>query len=366
MLNISKGIVLRPQKVVVYGPEGIGKSTFASHFPDPLFLDIEDSTSQLDVKRIPDINSWAMLMGIIEEVTKEKPCKTFVIDTVDWAEKLCIQYVCAQAKKSSIEDFAYGSGYTKLMEAFARFLEALNGVTKAGINVVLNAHAQIRKFEQPDEMGAYDRWELKLNSKTTNKTAAIVKEWADALLFANYKTIIMTDQTTNKKKGVGGKRVMHTQHASTWDAKNRWCLPPEVPFEYASIAPYIPDLGEPPVLIDSPQGSVPLPPDPSPEEEAFWDIQDNPTAASQNALQPEVIATAAQGNAMDPKQAVVKQVFDLLKAEGVTETDVRRAVAARGYYPEETSIMDYDIEFLKGVILGAWPQLKSFIVANKK
>ena len=60
MLNISKGIVLRPQKVVVYGPEGIGKSTFASHFPDPLFLDIEDSTSQLDVKRIPDINSWAM------------------------------------------------------------------------------------------------------------------------------------------------------------------------------------------------------------------------------------------------------------------------------------------------------------------
>ena len=69
MLNISKGIVLRPQKVVVYGPEGIGKSTFASHFPDPLFLDIEDSTSQHDVKHIPDINSWAMLMGIIEEVT---------------------------------------------------------------------------------------------------------------------------------------------------------------------------------------------------------------------------------------------------------------------------------------------------------
>ncbi|WP_337556529.1 AAA family ATPase, partial [Acidaminococcus intestini] len=199
----------------------------------------------------------------------------------------------------------------------------------------------------------------------TNKTAAIVKEWADALLFANYKTIIMTDQTTNKKKGVGGKRVMYTQHASTWDAKNRWCLPPEVPFEYASIAPYIPDLGEPPVVIDSPQGSVPLPPDPSPEEEAFWDVQDNPAEASGPAPQSEVIATAAQVAAADPKQAVIKQVFDLLKTEGMTETDVRRAVAARGYYPEETSIMDYDIEFLKGVILGAWPQLKSFIVANK-
>lgn len=79
MLNISKGIVLRPQKVVVYGPEGIGKSTFASHFPDPLFLDIEDSTSQLDVKRIPDINSWAMLMGIIEEVTKENHARHLLL-----------------------------------------------------------------------------------------------------------------------------------------------------------------------------------------------------------------------------------------------------------------------------------------------
>ncbi len=360
MLNISKGIVLRPQKVVVYGPEGIGKSTFASHFPDPLFLDIEDSTSQLDVKRIQGITSWEMLLSLISQINQERPCKTVVIDTADWAEKLCIQHVCAVNKKGSIEDFGYGSGYVKLLEEFAKLLEALNLSVKAGINVVLNAHAQIRKFEQPDEMGAYDRWELKLNSKTTNKTAAIVKEWADALLFANYKTIIMTDQATNKKKGVGGKRVMYTQHASTWDAKNRWCLPPEVPFEYASIAPYIPDLGEPPVVIDSPQGSVPLPPDPTPEEEAFWETHE----AESPVPQPKVITTAVQV-AADPKQAVIKQVFDILKTEGITETDVRRAVAARGYYPEETSIMDYDIEFLKGVILGAWPQLKSFIVANK-
>ena len=120
------------------------------------------------------------------------------------------------------------------------------------------------------------------------------------------------------------------------------------------------------MVIDSPQGNVPLPPDPSPEEEAFWDIQDNPEQTISPAAQPEVIATAAQVAAADPKQAVIKQVFDLFKAEDMTETDVRRAVAARGYYPEETSIMDYDLEFLKGVILGAWPQLKSFIVANKK
>ena len=39
--EITKGTVQKPYKVVVYGPEGIGKSTFASHFPDPLFIDTE-------------------------------------------------------------------------------------------------------------------------------------------------------------------------------------------------------------------------------------------------------------------------------------------------------------------------------------
>lgn len=241
-MEITSGVLKRPQKVVVYGPEGIGKSTFASHFPDPLFLDIEDSTSQLDVKRIQGINSWEMLLSLISQINRERHCKTVVVDTADWAEKLCIQHVCAVNKKGSIEDFGYGSGYVKLLEEFAKLLEALNLSVKAGINVVLNAHAQIRKFEQPDEMGAYDRWELKLNKKTTAQTAAIVKEWADALLFINYKTVVVADDN-GKKKGVGGKRVMYTQHASTWDAKNRWGLPMEMPFEYESIARFIPGVG---------------------------------------------------------------------------------------------------------------------------
>ena len=326
-MNITKGVLNRPQKVCLYGPEGIGKSTFASQFPDPLFLDIEDSTSQLDVKRIQNITSWEMLLQLISQVNNEKPCKTLVIDTVDWAEKLCIQHVCAVNKKASIEDFGYGQGYMRLLETFAKMLELLNGTIKAGMNVVLNAHAQIRKFEQPDEMGAYDRWELKLNKKTTAQTAALVKEWADALLFANYKTMVVTDDN-GKKKGVGGKRVLYTQHASTWDAKNRWGLPMEVPFEFESIAPFISS-------------------EPVKQEE-----------------KPQPLDKAVENFKNDPKQQAIKKVFDLLKTEGITEDRVRKTVAARGYYPEETSIMDYDKEFLEGVILGAWPQIKQFMMDN--
>lgn len=344
-MKIISGVLNRPQKVVVYGPEGIGKSTFASHFPDPLFLDIEDSTSQLDVKRIQGITSWEMLLSLISQINQERPCKTVVIDTADWAEKLCIQHVCAVNKKGSIEDFGYGSGYVKLLEEFAKLLEALNLSVKAGINVVLNAHAQIRKFEQPDEMGAYDRWELKLNKKTTAQTAAIVKEWTDALLFINYKTVVVADDN-GKKKGVGGKRVMYTQHASTWDAKNRWGLPMEMPFEFASIAKFIP--GNEGRAAPEPVGEI---------------RQKTPKMSDP---QPPKTATAEKMIASAPRQATIHKVFDLLKTEGVTEDKVRKAVAAKGYYPETVSIMDYDTGFLEGVILGAWPQIKAFIDPNNQ
>ena len=87
-----------------------------------------------------------------------------------------------------------------------------------GVHVVLTAHAMMRKFEQPDEMGAYDRWELKLQKKTS----ALVKEWSDLLLFANYKTLsVATDEKGKKFKAQGGRRVIYTSHHPCWDAKNR-------------------------------------------------------------------------------------------------------------------------------------------------
>ncbi len=86
-------------------------------------------------------------------------------------------------------------------------------------------------------MGAYDRWELKLGKKTSSQTSPLIKEWADMLLFANYKTIsVATDDKGKKFKAQGGTRVMYTAHHACWDAKNRYGLPEEVPFEYSSIA----------------------------------------------------------------------------------------------------------------------------------
>ena len=117
---VTAGVQDSPVKTVLYGPEGIGKSTFASHFPDPVFIDTEGGTKRLNVKRLPQPTSWAMLLDEVAEVRKGSvPCGTLVIDTADWAERLCIQAVCAKAKVNGIEDFGYGKGYTYVRKSSA-------------------------------------------------------------------------------------------------------------------------------------------------------------------------------------------------------------------------------------------------------
>ena len=99
------------KKVAVYGPEGIGKSTFASHFPDPVFIDTEGSTSAMDVARLPAPSSWQMILDQVSYIkTHPDVCRTLVIDTVDWAEQMCVDHVCNKHQKSGIEDFGYGNG----------------------------------------------------------------------------------------------------------------------------------------------------------------------------------------------------------------------------------------------------------------
>lgn len=231
MLKIVKGKIDRAQKVVIYGSEGIGKSTMASQFPDPLFIDTEGGTSHMDVNRIDRPASWPELLSIVQEVAKEDVCKTLVIDTADWAEQLCTDYICQKYKQTSIESFGYGKGYTYLGEEFARLLSACDDVVASGKHVVVTAHAKMRKFEQPDEMGAYDRWEMKLS----RQVAPLLKEWCDMLLFMNYKTFVVQSEN-NTAKAQGGKRVIYTSHHPCWDAKNRHGLPEEIEASFEPVA----------------------------------------------------------------------------------------------------------------------------------
>lgn len=373
-MQITKGKRARAQKVVVYGPEGIGKSTFAAQFPEPLFIDTEGSTDNMDVSRLDKPSSYTMLKNEIAWV-KANPtvCKTLVIDTIDWAESLVIADVCAQHSKKGIEDFGWGNGYTYTKEEMGRLLNQLGELVDLGINVVLTAHAQMRKFEQPDEMGSYDRWELKLGKKTSSQTAPLVKEWADMVLFANYKTVVMTADN-GKKKATGGQRVLYTQHHPAWDAKNRHGLPEEMPFDYAGIAHIFNQAQPQPTPQPQPQQTAPEPAPQAPAQEQ------TPTAEPAPQVQPQAQETPQQPSQapesltqpaperqpyQEPNLALPQALRDLMIQNQVTELEVQKAVAQKGYYPEDTPVIMYDPGFIDGVLIGAWDQVFSMIKDNR-
>ena len=244
-MKIIRGTVPCALKVCIDGPEGIGKSTFASRFPNPVFIDTEGSTAHMDLARTPRPQSFTALKEQIRYfIDHTEELDTLVIDTADWAERLLMEEICAQRKIKSIEDLGYGKGYTLLMEEFGKLLNLLDELLMRGVHVVFTAHAMMRKFEQPDELGQYDRWELKLQKKT----APLLKEWADLLLFANYKTTVVNvdnqGAAKGKNKAQGGRRVMYTTHHSCWDAKNRFGLADELPFEFEQIAGIMPPVAK--------------------------------------------------------------------------------------------------------------------------
>lgn len=356
--NITAGVIPSALKIVVYGPEGIGKSTFASCFPNPLFIDTEGSTKYLPVRRLDTPTSWQMLKDEIEWIRQNPTvCDTLVIDTFDWAESHCIKAICDKANKTGIEDFGYGKGYIYEKEEIAKFLHSLEEVVAQGIHVVLTAHAQLRKVEQPENTGTYDHWEMKLGQKTGSLISPMVKEWADMVIFANYKTIVVAqDDKGQKHKATGGRRVMYTNHTPWWDAKNRFGLPEEMDFLFGNIAGVLvprEQLGTDSALETVYQQKAETMAAVAHEQSKMETFIEEPPAP------PAVPEPAPQVKETPP--GLPKALTDLMAADGITEADIRMAVARQGIYPEDMPITDYDDSVINGLIIGQWDGLKEFI-----
>lgn len=369
-MKIIRGKQPSAKKVVIYGPEGIGKSTFASQFPDPVFIDTEGSTKDMDVARFEKASSWQMLTDQIRYVRSTPGiCKTLVIDTADWAEQMCIQDLCARNGKKGIEDFGYGNGYVYAKEEFGRFLNLLSEVIDAGINVVITAHSQIRKFEQPDEMGAYDRYELKLGKKTQSQTSPLLKEWADMVLFANYKTLsVATDDKGKKHKAQGGRRVMYTSHHPCWDAKNRYGLPEEMPFEYDSIRSIVEGSTTQATLVKQ---EMPRTEPPAEEKNAEPERKTEQTAnmpvsnpAPQETKQDQARDAYQQSFVFNPDERIPKPLRDLMVEHMVMEDEIQKVCEARGYVPLGTPLWEYDNVnpgIIDGLLVASWAQVHAAV-----
>lgn len=243
MINIKRGRQARRQKVVVYGPEGVGKSTLASQLPNPVFVDTEGSTAQLDVARV-DIGDWRSLTCALAEIHKMTEFETVIIDTIDWAERLALSDLLNRTGKNSVEDFGYGKGWVMICEEMGKLLSSLDQIVRGGKHVVLLAHSKVVRFAAPDLQGEHDRYELKLSKQSS----PLVKEWADAILFLNFKVRVV--EVDGKKRGIGGKeRVINTVHTAAYDAKNRHGMADQVDATAEALAPIFAPVA--PVLATS-------------------------------------------------------------------------------------------------------------------
>ncbi len=231
-LKIERGVRRTPVRCVVYGTEGIGKSTLAAAFPSPVVLDTEEGTHHLDVARVA-IGSWDELRAAVAEIgTSRGEFRTVVIDSADWAERLAIDGICKTERKKSIEDFGFGKGYVHVAEWYGKLLASCDGLVGMGFNVVFVAHSTVKRTSPPDLTDGYDRWELKLSKQVS----PLLKEWCDALLFVNYETRTV-EGTDGRTKALGGrKRVIHTERSAAFDAKNRYGLDPVLPMQRRHVS----------------------------------------------------------------------------------------------------------------------------------
>lgn len=238
LAKVVSGRIAKPVRVLVWGTEGIGKSTFGANAPSPIFLGAEDGTSELDVARFPEPLNWQDACdAVMELINAQHEYKTLVVDTLDWLEPLCWAHVCATRpntggkRATSIEDYGYGKGYAAALDEWRRLLSMIERLrTLRSMHVVLLAHGWIKPFKNPDG-DDFDRYELKLHPKA----GGLLKEWCDAVLFANYETL--THENNGRTKGVStGARVLHTQRRAAYDAKNRYDLPETLPLDWHAFA----------------------------------------------------------------------------------------------------------------------------------
>ena len=248
--SIQKGRLPAPRRTLLYGVQGVGKSTFGAMAESPIFVPIEDGLADIDCERFPLAEKYADVLATLATLyTQEHGYRTVVVDSLDWLERLIWSEVCRKRGVESIEDIGYGKGFAFALTQWKEVLAGLDALrNERGMAVILIAHAQIERFNNP-ETDAYDRYAPRLQKQAS----ALIQEWADEVLFGCYRVHTrQTDEGFNRKRVVGlgrGERVVRTTERPAHVAKNRLNLPDEIPLDYRVYAAYC--RGESPLDNDT-------------------------------------------------------------------------------------------------------------------
>lgn len=241
----------KPPVVVLYGVDGIGKTSLAAEWPDPLYLPTEGERppSDVDMATPGTVKSLDDLWNVVGELLAGgHDFKSLIIDSLDGLEGLIWQATCARLGVSSIEEPGYGRGYVEADTEWREYLAAMAELQQAGIAVVQLAHPEIVRFDSPTT-DPYSRYTIKLHKRGN----ALVREQADVVAFLNYRVTLKEKEVAPKKTithAEGGKeRQIHLVEGAGFVAKNRFSMPDTVRYTkgqgYAELSKYFPGADAP-------------------------------------------------------------------------------------------------------------------------
>jgi AAA domain len=240
--RIERGRAAKPPRILVYGTEGIGKSTFGSQSPNPIFIQTEDGLDEIACDKFPLATTFDDVATALAELrTRQHDYETVVLDSMDWLERLIWDKLCAEHNATSIELVAggYSKGYTHALTYWRDLIDQLNVLrNQRGMVVLLIAHSKVERFEDP-ESSPYDRYSPRLHKHAS----ALISEWCDAVLFATRKIRTQSeDAGFNRKRTTahaigkaGGERILRCVGGPSCVAKNRFGIADELPLSWAAF-----------------------------------------------------------------------------------------------------------------------------------
>lgn len=221
-----------PPRILLYGVEGVGKTTLAASAPNPVFLWTEEGAGKLSVDGFPLIKRYDELMEVIGVLlTEDHEFQTVVLDSLDWLEPIVWAETCKRGGYENIESPGYGKGYKEADLVWREVIEGLGALREErSMGLVVIAHSQVKTFHDP-ERESYDRYVIKLHERASG----IWRENVDAILFANYRMSITKDGKPNDKnarvRATGGQmRAVFCEQRAAFLAKNRYGMPPDINF----------------------------------------------------------------------------------------------------------------------------------------
>lgn len=231
--KITKGKIKKPIYALVYGVPGCGKSSWAADAPDVIFIGKEDGTNNLNISRFPEAKTYEDIQAAIKTLnTENHEFKSVAFDSLDWIEPLLQAYVCRKHGWKDIEAPGYGKGYIAALDEWRVFLDSVGLLREKGMNVIFIAHSHVKPHNDPSQVASYDRHKMKLN----DKASALLMEAVDFVGFATFEVFTKTESGSKKSKAFGdGKRVLYTGFRPSFDAKNRYDLPHELPLSWSAF-----------------------------------------------------------------------------------------------------------------------------------